>query len=151
MRRVPSSLWPSSSAPSSENVDESVGAVEKGSEVNVMEYSRCQGSPSGREARSSARTSKRPSKSRLCRAKIRDDVKQKRPICVVGCPPCTVFSVSQSANQNKDSPEFKRQYGFLGSARKYGMQADAGRFYIHEHQVSASSWKIDSMKTLDAE
>ena len=93
MRRVPSSLWPSSSAPSSENVDESMGAVEKGSEVDVMEYSRCQGSPSGREAGTSARTSIRPSKSRLCRAKIRDDVKQKRPICVVGCPPCTMFSV----------------------------------------------------------
>ena len=74
---------------------------------------------------------------------------------MVGCPPCTMFSVSQSANQNKDSPEFKRQHyealGFLGSARKYGMQAYAGRFYIHEHPVSASSWKIDSMKTLAAE
>ena len=91
-----------------------------------------------------------------CRAKIREDVKRKRPFCVIGCPPCTVFSVLQAANPNKDSPELRQRYyealGFLGfCAEVYRMQAGAGRLYIHEHPASASSWKIDPMKTLAAE
>ena len=114
----------SSSSPRSENVDEPMGAVEEDSEVDVMDiFSRCQGLPS-------EEMSKR--------------VKQKRPFCVVGCPPCTVFSVLQSAKQNKDFPEFERKYykalGFLSfCAEIYLMHAHAGRFYFHEHQVAALS------------
>ena len=71
-------------------------------------------------------------------------IKEESPSCVIGSPPCTMFSVLQAMNpavrgEDPEAAEKFRQE--LGKARKhvefcciiYKMQLAGGRHFLHEH------------------
>ena len=69
-----------------------------------------------------------------------------KPFMLIGSPPCTAFSQLQGLNKSKRDPEIVRRE--LASAcahiafcfELYEIQRRAGRFFMHEHPSSASSW-----------
>ena len=75
-----------------------------------------------------------------------------KPTWVVGSTPCTAFCRSQGLSFPKMDPErvkrmlkeAERHLHFVISI--YNMQLAAGRHFLHEHPVGASSWKDEFME-----
>ena len=71
-----------------------------------------------------------------------------RPVLLIGSPMCRAFSCLQGLNRSKMSPEKWKalwEHGLshlLFMCEIYKIQADSGKFILHEHPASASSWKI---------
>ena len=78
-------------------------------------------------------------------------VVQDEPYCLIGSPPCTMFSVLQNGNRwrftesdwNRKLAEAEVHIEFCLTL--YEIQRRAGRFYLHEHPRTATSWKLRSM------
>ena len=79
-----------------------------------------------------------------------------KPLVLIGNPMCTAFSAMNHINYAKMSPEEVERR--LAYARKhldfciklYEMQWKAGRYFLHEHPDSASSWYEKSVQRLAA-
>ena len=76
-------------------------------------------------------------------------VLEKKPKLVIGSPMCTMFSVLQ--NWSAWTPEKERRWveakahiDFMMEI--YKVQDDAGRWFLHEHPASASSWQLAGVK-----
>ena len=77
-----------------------------------------------------------------------------RPLLVIGCPPCTDMGPLKSLAHSRLTPaevakrlaEAERHVRFC--CYIYKLQADAGRFYLHEHPQRSSCWKLPSVRRL---
>ena len=74
-------------------------------------------------------------------------VVREKPQLLIGSPMCKAFSILQGLNKERMGPvryeEMLRQarIHFEFCASLYQIQADQGRYFLHEHPASASSWK----------
>ena len=77
-----------------------------------------------------------------------------RPSFLIGSPMCTAFSILQGLNKAKmETSKWNALWDkgirhMLFAIKLYRIQAEAGRFFLHEHPSSASSWKIPEMVAL---
>ena len=87
-------------------------------------------------------------------------VNQEKPNLLIGSPPCTLFSIIQNLNlEIRDDAWRQRFYEAREDAIKhinfcvklYRLQASQGRYWLHEHPKTATSWQLDIMKQLVGE
>ena len=81
-----------------------------------------------------------------------------RPMLLIGSPPCTKFSILQKLLLAKGlAPEQRDKFDYeLAKATKhinfcvklYHRQRAQGRYYLHEHPLMATSWRLPSMQTI---
>ena len=73
---------------------------------------------------------------------------------VVSAPPCTVFSAMQSINQKHHAaPEWEKKYHGAMMLLQilvdiYWGQVSRGKFFLHEHPATASSWDLPFVREL---
>ena len=78
------------------------------------------------------------------------------PLILIGAPPCTVFSPMQNINQkHQHGPAWEQKYQegcdlLLFASRCYWDQIEQGKFFLHEHLATASSWNMECMTELAA-
>ena len=88
------------------------------------------------------------------RSKCVKIILEQKPHFLIGSPMCTAFSALQGLNKWRMAPEKRdalreKGVGHMRFAVKlYRLQAEAGRFLLHEHPNSASSWKLQEVVTL---
>ena len=78
------------------------------------------------------------------------------PLLLIGSPPCTSFCSWQTLNAARlgwtaEDVQRRRAEGELHvrfCCELYGLQAAAGRYYLHEHPASASSWQLKEVQEL---
>ena len=81
------------------------------------------------------------------RNKCINEILTQKPAFLIGSPMCTAFSILQGLNRSKMDPikwEALWNKGvrhMLFAIKLYRIQHDAGRFFLHEHPASASSWR----------
>ena len=81
-------------------------------------------------------------------------IKQEKPLIIVGSPMCTAFSAWQNINNLKRSEvtvkaEMKRALAHLKFCLEiYEFQHKNGRYFLHEHPASASSWGVPEVERL---
>ena len=92
---------------------------------------------------------------RSCRKKAWNRLQSERPYMLVGSPPCTAWSIIQ--NLNARTPEGAAK---LNNAKKkalihlqfcaamYREQLRGGRYFLHEHPDTATSWKVPCIERL---
>ena len=76
------------------------------------------------------------------------------PYLLTGSPPCEAFSNLQNLKKGKVDPAVKQKR--LKQARKhlnasvvfYKRQIERGKYFLHEHPLSASSWYEEGIKEL---
>jgi len=82
------------------------------------------------------------------RERVREMVRETAPFLVIGSPPCTMFSSLQNLSKNRRCEvEFKKAMKIAKEHVKfsleiYKIQMKAGRYFLHEHPNSASSWSM---------
>lgn len=78
-----------------------------------------------------------------------------KPWLLIGCPPCTWHSIMQNINKFQHGAEHYERFLELKKIadehiafclKLYKLQDLAGRYYLHEHPQSATSWNLDIMK-----
>lgn len=78
-------------------------------------------------------------------------IHETKPSLLIGSPMCRMFSILQNINKNnRDENEFRKQYKDALSHLEfclglYHIQQVNGRYYLHEHPNSATSWKVPCM------
>ena len=81
-------------------------------------------------------------------------IKKEKPMCVIGSPMCTNFSILMNVNWKKMSREeinerwSKAVMHLEFCASLYRLQIDEGRYFLHEHPLSATSWKLPCIENL---
>ena len=82
-------------------------------------------------------------------------VKERKPMWLIGSPPCTAFSLlNEGLNYKKMDPvrvaamrkEGRKHLHFMISL--YRIQLEEGRHFLHEHPASASSWRDKELLNL---
>ena len=81
------------------------------------------------------------------RTKAKKQLMKEKPLLLVGCPICTMFSQMMNINKDRMDPleynqrlaEAKVHLQFV--CELYVLQHEAGRYFIHEHPQGASSWR----------
>ena len=87
-------------------------------------------------------------------SRVRKLVRDTRPFCIVGSPPCTAFSPLQEISRAKRDP--KKMLKELDMAKKhvkfcvelYKMQIRDKRHFVHEHPTKSKAWQMDEIKEL---
>ena len=88
------------------------------------------------------------------REKARKLVVETQPFLLVGSPPCTPFSRLQALNyphMDQAKVQEMMRAGIMHlefCIELYWIQLEAGRFFLHEHPDSASSWQVKAMQKL---
>ena len=88
------------------------------------------------------------------RTKLRNRVINERPLLLVGCPPCTVFSSLFWTNVSRMNPQDVRDKireglrHLLFCIELYKIQIQGGRYFLHEHPWGAWSWKVPALTQL---
>merc|ERR1739836_104715 len=88
------------------------------------------------------------------RNKATRKVLEDTPLILVGSPPCTDWSVLMNLNWDKMDPaevaERKRiaRVHLEFCAKLYRIQHRAGRYFIHEHPNSATSWQEEAIASI---
>jgi hypothetical protein len=88
------------------------------------------------------------------RAKAKALVLETKPWLLIGSPPCTFFSILQNWNHGKMDPEkyqreLRRAMTHLEFCIElYHIQIQHGRYFLHEHPNTATSWKTDCISRL---
>ena len=81
-------------------------------------------------------------------SRVKKIIAESRPLFVIGSPPCIPFSVLQNINKGRRCPKVVAQELDLGKKNIkfcigiYKAQMKEGRFFIHEHPKSATSWSM---------
>ena len=91
---------------------------------------------------------------REVRERVRELIRTTDPFLVVGSPPCTMFCALQNLSRDKRNQEeyqeklriAKKQMQFCMEI--YQMQMDRGKFFLHEHPDSATSWKLQEVQKM---
>ena len=80
-------------------------------------------------------------------------IREYKPTFLIGSPMCIMFSQLQVLSKGKNPEEFEarlkkaeRHIEFV--TRLYRMQLEGGRYFIHEHPLTASSWKMPCIRRL---
>ena len=82
-------------------------------------------------------------------------IEKEDPLFLIGAPPCTVFSSMQNINHRHhvgEVWEVKYQQGLSHleyAVRLYWEQISRGRFFLHEHPATATSWGLSMVKELE--
>ena len=82
-------------------------------------------------------------------------IEKEDPLFLIGASPCTVFSSMQNINQKHnvgEAWETRYQQGLTHleyAVPLYWEQISRGRFFIHEHPATASSWGLPMIKELE--
>ena len=77
-----------------------------------------------------------------------------KPILLIGSPTCIVYSVMNNVNHARVPDEVVRQRSREARvhlefcAKFYHLQREAGRYLLHEHLESASSWQEDCINDM---
>ena len=89
------------------------------------------------------------------RKRHRDEATQmivsSEPFCLIGSPPCTMFSILQNGNKHRfTKAEWKEkmqkaEVHIRFCISLYEIQRRAGRYYLHEHPRTATSWSLKCM------
>ena len=88
------------------------------------------------------------------RTKCIDKVINEKPQFLVGSPMCTAFSALQALNKWRMDPikwkalTEKGERHMRFAVKLYRLQAEQGRWFLHEHPNSATSWKMPEMVKL---
>ena len=88
------------------------------------------------------------------RAHVRREIQRQRPYLVIGSPPCTDWSALMNFNWDKMDPEAVAERKRVARAhlefcaKLHKIQHNAGRYFLHEHPNSATSWHEESIKEL---
>ena len=83
-----------------------------------------------------------------CREKARKLIHKTKPLLLIGSPMCTWFSVLQNLNKKHMSKEnWQKAYNNAVEHIKfvfelYDTQVRNGRYFLHEHPATATSWKL---------
>ena len=83
-----------------------------------------------------------------CRAAARKLVLEQRPLLLIGSPMCTWFSILQEFDQaRKQTLAWQEGYRKAVAHIKfvfelYDLQLQGGRYFLHEHPASATSWRL---------
>jgi hypothetical protein len=92
-----------------------------------------------------------------CRERVRRLVRTSKPTVLIGSPECKWFSQLQtlSRNQYKDPAAaaecLQRAIGHMEFVTElYWMQLRAGRYFVHEHPKTATSWNLSCIRELVA-
>ena len=92
---------------------------------------------------------------RAKREKAREILRKQRPYLIIGSPMCTAFSSWQYLNEARLGHSEKARKAKRNAiehmkfaASLYLEQLQAGRYFLHEHPKSASSWSLPFMKEL---
>ena len=86
-----------------------------------------------------------------------EHVKTHRPFVAVGSPPCTLFSILQGLNKHKLGATWAatfeerkkdaiRHIEFCAAI--YRLQSASGRYWVHGHPASATSWSLKTVLSL---
>ena len=90
----------------------------------------------------------------VMRDRARKRLLDERPMLLVGSPMCTAFSTWQRINNKIRDPvtvagELKRAKQHLEfCVELYRIQANGGRYFLHEHPAYASSWQTEIMESI---
>ena len=82
------------------------------------------------------------------RAEARKLVQEQKPLLLIGSPMCTRFSMLQNLNPSrKETAEWRGGYRRAVSHIRfvfelYDLQVQGGRYFLHEHPASATSWQL---------
>ena len=77
-----------------------------------------------------------------------------QPLVLIGSPPCTDWSALMNLNWDRMDPEKVAERKRIARihlefcAKLYKLQHAAGRYFLHEHPDSASSWHEDTFMNL---
>ena len=85
------------------------------------------------------------------RAAVLEYVRKAKPKVVIGSPPCTMFSRLQNMNGWTEERRQQRRRDLMllrFAAKVYRVQTEAGRYYVHEHPATASSWNEREIQNL---
>ena len=88
------------------------------------------------------------------REKRKRKLLREKPMLLIGSPMCTAFSALQNLLKAKRDPlEMKRMLKHAIThlcfcAELYTIQVDGGRYFLHEHPHSATSWSVACMQKL---
>ena len=79
-------------------------------------------------------------------------VKEKKPRLVIGSPMCTMFSALQNLSKWNEEKQIKwcearEHIRFM--IEIYKVQLHEGRWFLHEHPASASSWDLEEMNDME--
>ena len=88
------------------------------------------------------------------RDRARDRINKEKPFLLIGSPPCRAFNSLFRTNISRMDPkqvsaiidEGKRHIEFC--LELYQLQMNEGRLFLHEHPLSASSWKLPGVISL---
>ena len=89
------------------------------------------------------------------REKAREMVLTQKPMLLIGSPMCTAFSAWQHINKLKRDPsvvsrEFVRAMVHIRFCMElYKLQMDEGRYFLHEHPASATSWAQPEVRKIE--
>merc|ERR1739836_76878 len=76
------------------------------------------------------------------------------PLVLIGSPPCTDWSTIMILNWNKMSPQERKERQRTARVhlefcvKLYRIQTQSGRYFLHEHPNSATSWHEELMRKL---
>ena len=88
------------------------------------------------------------------RVQARHDIGITDPLIVLAAPPCTVFSAMQNINQkHHGTPEWEKKYEDVLTLLQFSVdvcwdQISRGKFFLHEHPATASSWDLPMIREL---
>ena len=88
------------------------------------------------------------------REKCMKNIIEQKPHFLIGSPMCTAFSALQGLNKWRMHPTKWQSMMDKGlrhmrfAIKLYRLQAEQGRWFLHEHPNSATSWKMPEMASL---
>ena len=88
------------------------------------------------------------------RVQARHDITKCDPLIVLAAPPCTVFSSMQNTNQkHHGTPEWEKKCEDGLTLLQFSVdvcwdQISRGKFFLHEHPATASSWDLPMIREL---
>ena len=77
------------------------------------------------------------------------EIAREEPVLVIGSPMCSAFSTLMNWNWPRMTPEKRKECWDRACSHLrfafavYRLQREAGRWYLHEHPIGASSWKLE--------
>ena len=89
------------------------------------------------------------------RRRAREMVLTQKPMLLIGSPMCTAFSAWQHINRKKRDPsvvsrEYVRAMVHIRFCMElYKLQMDDGRYFLHEHPASATSWAEPEVQRIE--
>ena len=75
------------------------------------------------------------------REKARRYVSEHKPLFIIGSPPCDPFLNTKCDPIKQQQKVVAGRIHLAFCAELYQMQLSAGRYFLHEHPLTASSWK----------